>query len=300
MFKIAWSPIYAHPLPPEHRFPMEKYTLLPQQLKLEGLATEADFFAPLLATDAQVLAVHSVDYIHRLKNLELTQSEIRASGFPLSQSLVERELCITGGTIQCVDFALRDGIAGNIAGGTHHAFRDRGEGFCLLNDAAVAAQYALDSGKANKILIVDLDVHQGNGTAAIFEGEERVFTFSMHGGKNYPMHKEKSDLDVALPDGIEDSAYLTILRSKLDEIFGYFTPDLVFYQAGVDVLASDKLGRLALTLDGCRNRDKTIFGWMKARNLPVVFNMGGSYSPDIKTIIKAHTNTFRMARDAYF
>lgn len=300
MFKIAWSPDYAHPLPEGHRFPMEKYVLLPQQLKLEGIASDQDFFEPFLATEQQVLAVHQLEYYHRLRNLKLTKAEIRASGFPLSKELVDRELCIAGGTVQCVDFALRDGVAGNIAGGTHHAFRDRGEGFCLLNDAAVAARYALDTGKAQKILIVDLDVHQGNGTAAIFEQEPNVFTFSMHGAKNYPMHKEKSDLDVALPDGTGDKVYLALLEEKLEEIFRLFNPDLIFFQSGVDVLESDKLGRINLSLEGCYKRDQLVFTWMRNRNLPVVFNMGGSYSTDLNTIIKAHTNTFRAARDAYF
>ncbi len=300
MFKIAWSPDYAHPLPEGHRFPMEKYVLLPQQLKLEGIASDHDFFEPFLATEQQVLAVHQLEYYHRLRNLKLTKAEIRASGFPLSKELVDRELCIAGGTVQCVDFALSDGVAGNIAGGTHHAFRDRGEGFCLLNDAAVAARYALDTGKAQKILIVDLDVHQGNGTAAIFEQEPNVFTFSMHGAKNYPMHKEKSDLDVALPDGTGDKVYLALLEEKLEEIFRLFNPDLVFFQSGVDVLESDKLGRINLSMEGCYKRDQLVFNWMRNRNLPVVFNMGGSYSTDLNTIIKAHTNTFRAARDAYF
>ena len=211
MLKIAWAPIYNHPLPPGHRFPMEKYELLPRQLLHEGTVSEAHFFRPRKLTEDEILAVHKPEYWQKLQNLDLTRQEERRSGFPISEQLVEREVTINGGTIQAAEFALQYGIAMNIAGGTHHAFTDRAEGFCLLNDIAIASQYLLDQGKVKQILVVDLDVHQGNGTAEIFQKESRVFTFSMHGANNYPLQKEQSDLDIPLADGTDDQTYLRLL-----------------------------------------------------------------------------------------
>jgi acetoin utilization deacetylase AcuC-like enzyme len=188
----------------------------------------------------------------------------------------------------------------NIAGGTHHAFADRGEGYCCFNDQAVAANWLLQEGLAKRILIIDLDVHQGNGTASIFESEPKVFTFSMHGERNYPIRKEKSDLDIGLPDGMEDDAYLKILRETLPRIADAFQPDFVFYQSGVDILATDKLGRLNISREGCKERDKIVFSFAKQHRLPVVASMGGGYSPRIADIVEAHANTFRMAQEVFF
>ena len=213
--------------------------------------------------------------------------------------LFEREVTILGGTIECARRALRHGVALNVAGGTHHAFADRGEGFCLLNDQAAAAAYLLAHPElgVRRVLIVDLDVHQGNGTARIFRHEPRVFTFSMHGARNYPARKEPSDLDLPLPDGTADAAYLALLADTLPRLLADFRPNFVFYLAGVDVLATDKLGHLALTRDGCRQRDELVLGLCHQHRLPVVVCMGGGYSPRLADILDAHVNTFRTASE---
>lgn len=300
MLKIAWSEKYCHPLPDNHRFPMIKYELLPQQLLHEGTIEKANLFEPVDADDEQILAVHDENYWSRLRNLELTYSEIRKTGFPMSKELVDREINIAGGTIQCALYALEYGMAMNIAGGTHHAYSDRGEGFCLLNDQAIAAQYLIDQKLVQKVLILDLDVHQGNGTAEIFQGQDSVFTFSMHGEKNYPMHKEFSDLDIGLSDECSDDFYLSTLEINLTNVIESFSPDFVFYQSGVDILSSDKLGRLSVSIDGCKSRDRLVLETLKKQELPVVACMGGGYSPEIKHIIEAHANTYRLAQEIYF
>jgi len=279
---------------------MEKYNILPQQLLYEGTISEANFFSPKKATDKDLLKVHKEHYIEKLANQKLSRKEERATGFPLSKILVEREYFITGGTLQCVDFALEHGASGNIAGGTHHAYSDRGEGFCLFNDIAVGSLYALEKNSVKQILVIDLDVHQGNGTAKIFENDKRVFTFSMHGAKNYPLHKEKSDLDVGLDDGTEDDIYLSLLSKNLEELIPKVKPDLIFFQSGVDILNTDKLGRLGVTIAGCKERDRIVFETSHKNNIPIVFNMGGGYSEKLTSIIEAHANTYRTAKDIYF
>lgn len=300
MLKIAWNSNYAHPLPVGHRFPMEKYSLLPQQLVYEGTVNDNNFFDPIPVSEKLVLGIHDEAYFQKLKSCSLTRKEERATGFPLSQELVQRELEITGGTVQAVDFALKYGVSANIAGGTHHAYKDRGEGFCLLNDIAVGSHYALQKAEIKQVLVIDLDVHQGNGTAKIFENDNRVFTFSMHGAKNYPNHKEKSDLDIGLPDKTGDAEYLEILKNHLSGLIDRVKPNLIFFLSGVDVLETDKLGRLSLTIEGCKMRDTLVFNEIRQRNLPVVFNMGGGYSEKIANIVDAHANTFRAAQDIFF
>lgn len=307
MFPIAFHSIYKHPLPEGHRFPMVKYELLPQQLLLEGTASQTDFFEPSkLCEDADVLRVHTPEYLQELKSLSLERKAARKLGFPLSAQLVKRELRIAQGTIEGCEKALQHGVAMNIAGGTHHAYTDHGEAFCLLNDQAIAARYLQHHGIAEKILIVDLDVHQGNGTAQIFQNDDSVFTFSMHGAGNYPFKKEVSDLDIALPDGADDKTYLSELHHTLPDLIAQEQPDFIFYLCGVDVVATDKLGRLGMTLDGCKKRDEfALSAFAKARSqknnrIPVQCSMGGGYSPDIKVIIEAHANTFRVARDVFF
>jgi acetoin utilization deacetylase AcuC-like enzyme len=296
MLNIAYAPNYAHPLPAGHRFPMLKYELLPEQLLREGTASASDFFEPTPPPLAEVLRTHDAGYYERLRHGQLSRAEERATGFPWSAELFEREVTILGGTIACAARALHTGVALNVAGGTHHAFRDRGEGFCLLNDQAVAAHWLLAHAPAvAKILIVDLDVHQGNGTAAIFRDEPRVFTFSMHGARNYPGRKEVSDLDLALPSGTADADYLALLADTLPRLLAEVQPDFVFYLAGVDVLATDKLGHLALSRAGCRQRDELVLGWCQRQQLPVVVCMGGGYSERIADIVEAHANTFRVA-----
>lgn len=300
MLKIAYRKEYAHPLPENHRFPMVKYELLPEQLIYEGTVTESSFFSPDLLSEEEILAVHKEEYWEKLKYLTLSRKEERRTGFPLSAALVERERIINQGTIDAANYALQYGVAMNIAGGTHHAFTDRGEGFCLLNDIAIAAHYLLKNNKAKKILVVDLDVHQGNGTAEIFRDNPNVFTFSMHGKGNYPMHKEISDLDIELEDKTDDETYLKILRETLPQLIDEQQPDFIFFQSGVDVLATDKLGRLGMTINGCKERDRIVFEHCFKNEIPVVASMGGGYSEKIAHIIEAHANTYRLAQDIYF
>jgi len=299
MLHIAYYPLYAHPLPEGHRFPMGKYELIPGQLMYEGVITAENLFAPEPVSEDVLLLTHDAGYWHRMKHLQLTDKEMRAIGFPQSAQLVEREVRIAQGTIGCALYAQRYGVALNVAGGTHHAFADHGEGFCLLNDFAVAANYLLHRGVAERLLIIDLDVHQGNGTAKLFEQEPRVFTFSMHGRHNYPFHKETSDWDISLEDGTGDEVYLPVLRESLPVLLDRVKPQLVFYLSGVDILASDQFGKLQLSLAGCRQRDEMVFTALHQKNIPCVTAMGGGYSKDIRVIVEAHCQTFRTAKEVY-
>ncbi|MDB5250799.1 MAG: histone deacetylase [Segetibacter sp.] len=295
MIKIAYSEIYSHPLPEGHRFPMLKYELIPGQLLHEGTITEQNLFSPSACEEEMILWTHEQSYFDKLVHQQLTATEQRRIGFPQSPELTKRELIITRGTIDCCHYADETGVALNVAGGTHHAFADRGEGFCLLNDHAVAANYLLHKKLAKQILVIDLDVHQGNGTAKLFENEPRVFTFSMHGKHNYPFHKEKSDLDIPLTDGINDETYLTILSRTLPLLINNVKPDFCFFQSGVDILETDKFGKLRVTLEGCKRRDELVLSLCKTHGIPCVVSMGGGYSPDIRNIVEAHCNTFRTA-----
>ena len=319
MLKVAHSPIYKLELPEGHRFPMLKYELIYEQLLYEGTITDANVFYPKMLAPEVILATHTLDYWQRLSRMELTPKEMRKVGFPLSEQLIKRTITISGGTVECALFALKYGVSMNTAGGTHHAFSDHGEGFCLLNDVAIAANYLIDNKLAKRILIVDLDVHQGNGTAAIFRNSSRkwsknkqntegsseenlgsVFTFSVHSANNYPLHKEQSDLDIGLPDGVEDAFYLKIVYENLALLFDEIQPDFVFFNSGVDVLATDKLGKLKLTQEGCRQRDKLVFEFCKRYKVPISVSMGGGYSPRVATIVDAHANTFRTAQEVFF
>lgn len=300
MLKIAYNPIYRHPLPEGHRFPMIKYELIHDQLVYEGTCRPENFFSPEPVDDRWVLNVHTEDYVRQLKTRSIPAVMERRIGFPLSAGLIQREWMIAQGTIDCSLIAMNDGIALNVAGGTHHAFPDRGEGFCLLNDVAIAARYLLDNHHAKKILIIDLDVHQGNGTAVVFRQDSRVFTFSMHGKDNYPLRKEQSDLDIELPTGTSDDAYLNALFSNLPGVIDKQKPDFLFYISGVDILASDRLGKLNVSREGCRERDEFVFSQALKYGLPVAVSMGGGYSPRIADIVEAHCNTFRLAEKLYF
>lgn len=279
---------------------MSKYELLPQQLLYEGTIKDGNLFCPSPLDEKWILNTHEDDYWNRLSTLNLTQQEIRRTGFPLTSELISREMIIASGTVQCAHYALQYGVAMNIAGGTHHAFTNRGEGFCLLNDIAIASKYLLQKRLVQKILVVDLDVHQGNGTAQIFQGDERVFTFSMHGAHNYPLVKEKSDLDIGLPDYTADSFYLSVLSANLKNLLDQVEPDFIFYQSGVDILYTDKLGRLGVTREGCKQRDRMVLTLAKQNKIPLVASMGGGYSPDLRDIIEAHANTFRLAQEIFF
>lgn len=300
MLKIAWNDHYTIPLPEGHRFPMVKYDLIPEQLLYEGTITPENLFSPELLPEQDIVSIHDNNYWEKLKYGRLMKDEIRKMGFPYSSELIMREQVILQGTIDCAKYALKYGVSMNVAGGTHHAFRDRGEGFCLLNDIAVAAKNLLNQNFAKQILVVDLDVHQGNGTASIFEEEEKVFTFSMHGAKNYPLKKELSDLDVPLPDGIDDASYMGLLKIHLPRLIDELQPDFIFYQSGVDVLKTDKLGRLGLSMIGCKERDRFVLEACKINSIPVAVSMGGGYSERISDIVEAHANTFRLANEIFF
>ena len=300
MLKIAYHPIYKHNLPEGHRFPMEKYDLLPQQLLYEGTCKEENFFKPEIPNNKYFFMVHDPEYVSDLMNMTLNQKAARKIGFPLNEDLIAREMIIADGTIKASEFALKYGIAMNIAGGTHHAFTNKGEGFCMLNDQAIGARNLLQKELANKILILDLDEHQGNGTAEIFYNDPTVFTFSMHGKSNYPFHKEKSDLDIPLENGANDTTYLSILKEVLPDLITKEHPDFIYYLCGVDVIQTDKLGKLSLTIEGCKERDRFVLQTCKNHNIPVMCSMGGGYSPDIKIIIDAHANTFRLAQEIFF
>ena len=300
MLQVAYHPIFRHNLPLGHRFPMSKYELLYRQLLHEGTCTEEHFFDPGLPEDGDILAIHDADYVDSLRSLTLDRKAIRKLGFPLSAELVEREHRITHGTILGAELAIKNGIAMNIAGGTHHAYKDHGEAFCLFNDQAIAARALQKKNLANKILIVDLDVHQGNGTASIFQGDDSVFTFSMHGASNYPFRKERSDLDIALEDDTGDEQYLDKLRDTLPGLVDRVKPDFIFYLSGVDIVVTDKLGRLGCSIEGCKQRDRYVLRFCHDHGIPVQVSMGGGYSPDIRIIIECHANTYREAQAIYF
>ncbi|RFP64643.1 histone deacetylase [Hymenobacter lapidiphilus] len=296
---LATSDRYTLPLPAGHRFPIAKYGLIREQLLWQGIAAEADFYDPGFCPEEDILRVHSADYWHKVRDQQLSAAEVRRLGLPQSPELTRRSLSSAAGTLASAQWALQEGVGLSLAGGTHHAFRDRGEGFCVLNDIAIAAAHLLHHRLARQVLVVDLDVHQGDGTASIFRDEPRVFTFSMHAGANYPLRKEQSDLDVALDLGTTDTEYLRVLADTLPRLLAEVQPDFVFYLAGVDVLATDKLGKLALTPAGCRQRDEYVLGRCYQHQLPVAVSMGGGYSERLADIVDAHCNTFRVAYELW-
>tara|TARA_B100000242_G_scaffold133182_1_gene94650 strand:+ start:1948 stop:2850 length:903 start_codon:yes stop_codon:yes gene_type:complete len=300
MLKIAFNSNYIYPLEENHRFPMIKYELIPEQLIRENTCVDENFFSPGKIDSKIVLKTHQKEYFKRFTSLQLSKKEIREIGFPLSQELVDRELQIAQGTVSGVNYSLKNGISMNIAGGTHHAFYDRGEAFCMLNDQAIAANYIIQEGLFKKILIIDLDVHQGNGTASLFNSNPNVYTLSFHGKKNYPFRKEKSDLDIEFDDNTNDKEYLKVLKETIPKVIDQFEPEFIFYLSGVDVLENDKLGRLSLTLNGCKERDKFILQTCKVNSIPLQVSMGGGYSIVLKNIIEAHSNTFRLAQEIFF
>ena len=300
MLKVAFDPIYKYELPEGHRFPMIKYELLPEQLIYEGTLKDENFFYPSKLCREELLLTHTAEYLDKLDLQQLQRKEILKIGFPMTPLLVDRGKYIAGGTYEAALFARKYGIGMNIAGGTHHSFADHGEGFCVFNDIAIAANLLLYRGEATKILVIDLDVHQGNGTAKIFENDHRVFTFSMHGRKNYPLRKEISKLDIALEDGTDDRLYLSLLQNVLDSLFDNIKPDFAFYLSGVDILSTDKLGRLSVSMQGCKERDRMVLNACHRYGVPVAVSMGGGYSHRIADIIEAHANTFRLAQEIYF
>ena len=300
MLNIAYHPVYNHPVPEGHRFPMLKYDLIAEQLVYEGTISESNLVKPGKISAADLLRSHDAAYVEKLNTLSLSPSEIRKTGFELTAALVHREEVIMQGTIDAAVHAVTHGIGMNIAGGTHHAYKEHGEGFCLYNDIILAADYLIANKLAQKILVVDLDVHQGNGTAKMAAGNTQIFTFSMHGASNYPAHKEQSDLDLALADNTGDQEYLKLLEWHLNRLIDMQQPDHIFFQSGVDVLATDKLGKLALSREGCKTRDRIVLNYCKKHRIPVTISLGGGYSEKIIDIVEAHCNTFRLAQELYF
>jgi len=299
MIKLAFSSKYIYKLPEGHRFPIEKYELVKEQLVYEGTVAEHQVFDPGLATEDQILRIHTQDYWHSLKTLSLDRKAIRKIGLPVTQKSLNRALNSVAGTIASSYHAIELGLGINLAGGTHHAYAEAGEGFCVLNDIAISAKELLEYEKVKQVLIVDLDVHQGNGSARIFQDEKRVFTFSMHGENNYPLHKEKSDFDLALPYQADDELYLSLLSEHLPKLIHKVNPDIIFFQAGVDVLAEDKLGKLGLTKQGVKARDTIVIEQCYKNGIPLVITMGGGYTEKLKDLVDAHCNTFRIAIDKY-
>lgn len=298
-YKIFYSPYYYAEIGEGHVFPIRKFELVKDLLIKEGTLTENEIIAPEPAKTEELLLVHTEDYITRLVDGTLTAKEIRKLGLPWSESLVRRSFHAISGTINAARNALQDGISSNLAGGTHHAFPDRGEGFCVLNDVAVAIRVLQREKLAERFLIVDCDVHQGNGTAFIFQNSPEVFTFSMHGAKNYPLFKEVSTLDIELPDKTGDAEFLETLEQALPRIFLH-DPDIIFYLGGADPFENDRLGRLSLTKEGLMKRDEMVLEFAKTKDVPLVTTMSGGYAADINDTVEIHANTIRAVKNVYF
>jgi len=297
--KVAWHQFYNHPLKENHKFPMKKYDLLKDELLNQIIIQEKDLLIPNQIYEEDILLAHNNEYWNKLKNLELNEKEERRTGFPQSDRLIERERLIMQGTYLVSEYALTNGLGFNIAGGTHHAFSNKGEGFCLLNDMALSALMLIKYKNISKVLIVDLDVHQGNGSAEILQNNKNIFTFSIHGKENYPIIKEKSDLDIELDHNTEDEEYLDLVYTNLNKLIIKFEPQFILYQAGVDILESDKFGRLNISVEGCKERDNIVFELASKNSLPITTTMGGGYSEDINIILDSHINTYKSALKYY-
>ena len=295
--KIFYSDTFVLPLPPGHRFPMEKYARLRRRVAEAAIVAPGDLIVPAVADDVELGRAHDREYLARVQAGQLTPQEIRRIGFPWSPEMVERSRRSSGATMAACRAALLDGFAANLAGGTHHAYADHGEGYCVFNDSAVAARAMQAEGRAHRVVIVDCDVHQGNGTAAILAGDDTVFTFSIHGEKNFPFHKERSDLDIALPDGTGDDEYLAALDHGLSQAIELARPDLAIYLAGADPFHDDKLGRLALTKRGLAERDRLVFEYCRWAGLPVAVTMAGGYARDVDDTVGIHFQTVRLAAE---
>lgn len=298
-YRIYYSPYYYAEIGEGHVFPIRKFELVRDKLLAEGTLKADEIAEPEPAALEDLLLVHTEDYITRLRSGELTAKEVRKLGLPWSESLVRRSFHAISGTIDAAKDCLETGIASNLAGGTHHAHPDRGEGFCVLNDIAVAIRVLQREGLARRFLIVDLDVHQGDGTAFIFRDDTDVFTFSMHGAKNYPLFKQTSTLDIELADKTGDGEYLETLEHALSRVILH-DPDVIFYLAGADPYEKDKLGRLGLTIDGLRRRDEMVLRFARDRGVPIVTTMSGGYAADIDDTVEIHSNTIRAVKEVYF
>lgn len=298
-YRLFYSPYYYADIGEGHVFPIRKFELVRDKLLAEETLRADEVYEPEPARVEDLHLVHTEDYISRLVSGDLTAREIRKLGLPWSKSLVRRSFHAISGTINAARYALHSGISSNLAGGTHHAYPDRGEGFCVLNDVAVAIRVLQREKLAEKFLIVDCDVHQGNGTAFIFRDDPTVFTFSMHGAKNYPLHKEKSSLDIELADGTGDKEFLEILEEALPRIFLH-NPDVIFYLGGADPFEKDKLGRLNLSIEGLKRRDEMVLEFARERHTPIVTTMSGGYALDIRHTVEIHSNTIRAVKKVFF
>jgi len=294
--KLFYSDEFVLPLPPGHRFPMEKYRLLRERLAASGEFAANDFIIPPAATFTELTRAHAPDYVLRVERGELSAADIRAIGFPWSLQMVERSKRSSGATIAACRAALKEGSAANLAGGTHHAFYDHGEGFCVFNDAVIAARAMQAEGLAAQVLVIDADVHQGNGTAAIVAGDDSIFTLSIHGANNFPFSKEQSDLDIELEDGAGDLAYAQALARGLGQSFPESSPQLVIYLAGADPFEGDRLGRLKLSKAGLLKRDEMVFAACRERGIPVAIAMAGGYARETADTVEIHANTILAAR----
>lgn len=295
--KIYYSDHFVLPLPQGHRFPMEKYALLRDRVEASDLRRNVELRVPEPATDEELETVHDAAYLERVKTGSLSPMEVRRMGFPWSPALVERSRRSVGGTLGTASHALEEGVAVNLSGGTHHAFPDRGEGYCVFNDVAVAARVLQKAGLIRRIVILDLDVHQGNGTAFIFRDTPEVFTLSVHGENNYPFRKESSDMDLELPDGAGDGPFLDVVREGVRAALAASSPDMAFFLAGADPFDGDRLGRLAVSKDGLQERDDLVMTACREAGIPVAVVMGGGYASPIHDTVDVHFNTVRTAAE---
>jgi acetoin utilization deacetylase AcuC-like enzyme len=295
--KVFYSDHFVLPLPEGHRFPMSKYSMLRERVAADGVCGPGELRAPRAVTDEEILRAHTPDYLGRVVSGKLAEKEIRRIGFPWSERMVERSRRASGGTLDACLAALEDGIAANLAGGTHHAFSDRGEGYCVFNDSAIAARAVQAAGLAGRVVIIDTDVHQGNGTAEILRGDPTVFTFSIHGAKNFPFHKEESDLDTPLPDGADDTEFLTALEDGLQTALEAAAADLAIYLAGADPFEGDRLGRLSVTKAGLAERDRMVLEACGNRGIPVAVTMAGGYARNVEDTVDVHFQSIKRAAD---
>jgi acetoin utilization deacetylase AcuC-like enzyme len=295
--KVFYTDHFVLPLPEGHRFPMVKYSMLRERVAGDGICGLGELRTPRAVTDEEILRAHAPDYLKRVASGTLTEKEVRRIGFPWSEKMVERSRRASGGTLGACLAALDEGFAANLAGGTHHAFSDRGEGYCVLNDSAIAARAVQAAGLVERVLIIDTDVHQGNGTAAIVRGDPTVFTFSVHGAKNFPFHKEESDLDAPLPDGAGDTEFLAALERGLEVALDATDASLAIYLAGADPFEGDRLGRLSVTKSGLAERDRIVLETSRERGIPVAITMAGGYASEVGDTVNVHFQSIRRAAD---
>ncbi|CAN5704659.1 histone deacetylase [soil metagenome] len=295
--KIFYSDHFVLPLPEGHRFPMVKYSMLRERVSGMENGLENELLVPQAVTDEEILRAHTSAYLDLVVNGTISAKEMRRIGFPWTELMVERSRRASGGTLDACRAALEDGLAANLAGGTHHAFADRGEGYCIFNDSVIAARALQHEGLVKKVVVIDTDVHQGNGTAAILENDDSIFTFSIHGEKNFPFHKEDSDLDLPLPDGADDSEFLAALKKGLEKSLDAFRADVAIYLAGADPFEGDKLGRLCVSKEGLAERDRMVLETCRAHGLPVVATMAGGYAKEVEDTVDIHLQTIRCASE---